>query len=239
MTRPTTPRPPTDPHDPRIASLGARRMSRRTPWRGLAALALAAPLLAACAGFRLPGMDEAPPPSDYSNLDPQVADLPGAGSAVVDPPLPRRRPQVPSDLTLSPPTAAPLDGVETVAEVATLVGLDFDQTASLLGEPTLQEIQPPAQIWSYNGPDCVLSIFFYPQVGGERYRALTYEVVEPASDAQSAQRCFTALVAEHRKPAPPPAPEGAGQAEDTRARAPGLSDAAGGPARVAARARNR
>ena len=176
----------------------------KTTARGLlragAALCVMAPLLAACAAFRLPG-DDLPVERDYSNIDPLIADLPET-SFIGSPPLPPRRPDPPSGLALAPPMATPFGAVETVTEVDTLVGLGFDQMEDLLGSPTLQEVQPPAQIWSYNGPDCVLSIFFYPQVGGEQYRALAYEVVEPAPSDQSAQRCFTALLAQHRQPAP-------------------------------------
>ncbi len=184
-------------------------------------------LLAGCAAFRLPG-DEAPAERDYSNIDPQVADLPG-GAPIAAPPLPPRRPAPPDGLALAAPVSAPLGAVETMTEVNTLVGLDFGETRDLLGEPTLQEVQPPAEIWSYNGPDCVLNIFFYPQVGGEQYRALAYDVVEPAPNEQSAQRCFTALLAQKRKPSPD-APGRTGAVEEGP---PGLSDATGAAPREA------
>lgn len=202
-------------HGPRRAKTEGRTLLW-TVGRTAGVVCLLGPLLAACAAFRLPGDDD-PAERDYSNIDPLIADIPN--SAIIgSPPLPPRRPQPPSGLALAPLVSAPLDGVETAAEVGTLVGLDFDQLQELLGNPTLQEVQPPAQIWSYNGPDCVLSIFFYPQVGGEQYRALAYEVVEPAPSDQSAQRCFTALLAQNRKPAEEDGRSGA--AEEPR---PGLS----------------
>ncbi len=179
----------------------ARSRACRAALRPTLGVLLAGSLLAACEGFPLPGFEEAPVPADYSNLDPQVADLPD-NPPVADPPLPPRRPAAPADLQLSEAMAAPLASVQPMAEVDSLVGLGFGETETLLGRPTLQEVQPPAQIWSYNGPDCVLTIFFYPQVGGEQYRALAYDVTDAAPDARSAQRCFTALVAQNRGPGP-------------------------------------
>jgi hypothetical protein len=57
-----------------------------------------------------------------------------------------------------------------------LVGLDFNATKALLGEPALQADEPPAKIWAYNGGTCMLHVFFYPSVGDNIFRVLTYEV---------------------------------------------------------------
>lgn len=210
-----------------VAVSGARCRASRAALRSTVGVLLAVSVLAACEGFPLPGFEEAPVPADYSNLDPQVADLPDT-PPVADPPLPPRRPAAPADLQLSEAMAAPLASVQPIAEVDSLVGLGFGETETLLGQPTLQEVQPPAQIWSYNGPDCVLTIFFYPQVGGEQYRALAYDVTDAAPDAQSAQRCFTALVAQNRAPGlqPEPASEAAPEdAEGAGAAGGGVSEA--------------
>jgi hypothetical protein len=125
-----------------------------------------------------------------------------------EPPLPPRRPAPPANLRLDGAMAAPVESAEPAVEVGTLVGMGFAETETLLGLPSQEQVQPPAKIWSYEGPDCVLTIFFYPQVGGEQYRALAYDVGETAADAQSAQRCFTALIARNR------APDAAPKAED-------------------------
>ena len=57
-----------------------------------------------------------------------------------------------------------------------LVGLDFNATKALLGDPALQLEEPPAKIWAYNGGTCMLNVFFYPSVGDSVFRVLTYEV---------------------------------------------------------------
>jgi hypothetical protein len=84
------------------------------------------------------------------------------------PPLPARKPQAPQAAieATSPPQADP----------DALVGLDFERTTALLGDPALLIDEPPAKIWAYNGRDCVLHVFFYPKVGGSDFRVLTYEV---------------------------------------------------------------
>jgi hypothetical protein len=84
------------------------------------------------------------------------------------PPLPLRKPEV-------PPAALEATRPPQVDPEA-LVGLDFERTSELLGDPSLLIEQPPAKIWAYNGRNCVLQVFFYPKVGGSDFRVLTYEV---------------------------------------------------------------
>ncbi len=84
------------------------------------------------------------------------------------PPLPLRKPEVPQaaiEVTRAPEV-----------DPETLVGLDFERTTALLGDPALLIEEPPAKIWAYNAAGCTLHIFFYPKVGGSDFRVLTYEV---------------------------------------------------------------
>lgn len=84
------------------------------------------------------------------------------------PPVPIRKPAVPQ---------AAIETLRaTQVDPDTLVGLDFERTTALLGDPALLIEQPPAKIWAYNGASCALHIFFYPKVGGTDFRVLTYEV---------------------------------------------------------------
>ena len=80
-----------------------------------------------------------------------------------------------------------------------LVGQDFESVQALLGDPALKEVQAPANVWAYNGSGCVLSIFFYPHVGGSGYQALTYEVKGAEQTAEVETRCFTELLEEKKK----------------------------------------
>lgn len=122
-----------------------------------------------------------------------------AGPAEPDPPVPSRKPgiakpqgggqsgrQAPGTTTAGEEQPAPT--------VGQLVGLDFSGVRTLLGAPALEEIQPPATVWAYNGRGCVLSIFFYPHVDGGDYRALTYDVKGAEQTADLPQRCFNELL---------------------------------------------
>ena len=118
------------------------------------------------------------------------------------PPVPARKPGVAKpqggDLGASTGqqgTAPPTTGDQaSKPAVGQLVGLDFAAVRTLLGAPALEEIQPPATVWAYNGRGCVLSIFFYPHVDGGNFRALTYDVKGAEQTADLPQRCFAELL---------------------------------------------
>ena len=108
------------------------------------------------------------------------------------PPLPQRKP---ADQVAELTTQA---GEAPGPDIEKLVGLDFDATQALLGAPALDEVQPPARVWAYNGTGCVLNIFFYPNVDGQSYRALTYEVKGAEGSPERVRSCFAELVQENR-----------------------------------------
>jgi hypothetical protein len=101
------------------------------------------------------------PPSAATGAQPVV------GSAEV-PPLPRRKPEAISEVTLAG------------ADPQLLVGLDFDATKALLGDPVARMEQPPAKVWSYTGGGCLFSVYFYPSVNDQGFRVLAYEVTDGA-----------------------------------------------------------
>lgn len=88
---------------------------------------------------------------------------------------------------------------KTGPAIGELVGLDFGAVRTMLGDPALEEIQPPATVWAYNGRGCVLSIFFYPDVDGGSYRALTYQVKGAEQTEELPQRCFSELLQDGEK----------------------------------------
>jgi hypothetical protein len=95
----------------------------------------------------------------------EAATVGGASTeAGAEPPVPRRKP---ADVTMVARRELHPD---------LLVGLDFNATKALLGDPVLQLEEPPAKIWAYNGGSCMLNVFFYPSVGDNVFRVLTYEV---------------------------------------------------------------
>ena len=95
---------------------------------------------------------------------------PAVGSAEA-PPVPRRKPEAISVVTLAS------------ADPQRLVGLDFDGTKALLGDPVARMEQPPAKVWAYAGGGCVFSVFFYPSVDDQVFRVLAIEVTDEAAAA--------------------------------------------------------
>ncbi|MCG8354942.1 MAG: hypothetical protein MI920_05165 [Kiloniellales bacterium] len=158
--------------------------------RPLGAIGLTLTLLAGCVatdqkGVALP--DSRWTPETVARLlNPPPPDMELELAEEPPPPLPRRRPLQVAALS-KPANDPPVEG---------LVGLDFDATEKLLGVPALDEVQPPARVWAYNGSGCVLSIFFYPNVDGSSYRALTYEVKGTEDSAEFTQKCFSELIQE-------------------------------------------
>ena len=97
-------------------------------------------------------------------------------AALARPPMPRRKPDRSEPAVIAEP------------DPDLLVGLDFEATKALLGDPALKMEQPPAKIWAYNGGSCMFSVFFYPSMDDSVFRILTYEVTgkEPELPVQTA-----------------------------------------------------
>jgi hypothetical protein len=133
---------------------------------------------------------------------PETAARTAVGSAVSSaeaPPLPRRKPEAPmaGALAIGSPMAAPM-AVEPVAESPEavtlagadpqrLVGLDFDGTKALLGDPAAQMEQPPAKVWAYAGGGCMFSVFFFPSIDDKIFRVLAVEVTDEPTAQSTAQ----------------------------------------------------
>lgn len=60
-----------------------------------------------------------------------------------------------------------------VPELPVLTGLDPAELIALLGEPDFRRRDPPAELWQYRSPDCVLDVFLYGE--GGRYRVVRSE----------------------------------------------------------------
>ena len=126
----------------------------------------------------------------------QPAAQPAAGSAEA-PPVPRRKPEAISEVTLAG------------ADPQRLVGLDFDGTKALLGDPAARMEQPPAKVWAYAGGGCMFSVFFYPSVDDRVFRVLAIEVTDEAAaaspkvldpDDPAVRRCFAELLQHQQAP---------------------------------------
>ena len=166
--------------------------------RALGALVLAMLALSACAPLESMKR-ELFPPEDAAAGDTQAASsasqlVASRPSAV--PPLPRRKPGAISDEpeavsdkpeAISDKPEAISDKPEAISELTLaeadperLVGLDFDATKALLGDPAAKHEEPPAEVWAYEGGTCSFNLFFYPSVDDKVFRVLAYEVTDEA-----------------------------------------------------------
>lgn len=103
--------------------------------------------------------------------------------------VPRRKP---THQTAALPPERPF-----VADPQRLLGLSFESTKALLGDPALRVEEPPAKIWAYNGGICRLNVYFYPRVEDESFSVLAYEVTDGTSPTAAAE-----LAAEPEQAAP-------------------------------------
>jgi hypothetical protein len=103
---------------------------------------------------------------------------------------------------LPPPPQAPEPKPESLAsypdsDPETLLNRDTAEIADILGTPAKIEDQAPALIWVYEATDvCMLRLFFYPQLDGDRFLSLTYEIT-PAPDRNAEQLCIATLRRAH------------------------------------------
>jgi hypothetical protein len=74
-----------------------------------------------------------------------------------------------------------------------LVGLSKADAAKLFGPPAESKERPVYQIWIYHSAVCDVTLFFYPEVGGRAFRALTYQIDERSVSNASHQTCLASL----------------------------------------------
>jgi hypothetical protein len=112
------------------------------------------------------------PPEEVPAADPVIVPSAPESAATEAPPVPRRKPEAISEVTLAE------------ADPEQLVGLDFDATKALLGDPAIKLEKPPAKVWAYAGGNCMFNLFFYPSVDDEVFRVLAYEVTNETSPSE-------------------------------------------------------
>ncbi len=139
--------------------------------RPLGALALAMTMLIAYAPIESV-KEKLFPPEETPVAEPQAVPSASESTATEAPPVPRRKPEAISEVTLAE------------ADPEQLVDLDFDATKALLGDPAIKPEKPPAKVWAYDGGNCMFNLFFYPSVDDEVFRVLAYEVTDETSPAE-------------------------------------------------------
>jgi hypothetical protein len=80
-----------------------------------------------------------------------------------------------------------------VTDALHLMGLSQTDTTKLFGEPAERRNLPPSQIWIYHSTVCDLKMFFYPEVGGPVFRALTILIDDHGADDVTHNTCLSSL----------------------------------------------
>lgn len=93
------------------------------------------------------------------------------------------------------PEAAPPPRPQQVArfDPETLIGLNEQQTADLLGRPAAVADKSPATVWKYQARGCSLDVFFFMDLESLRFRALSYEVKTRHRTQQAEQDCLVGI----------------------------------------------
>ena len=75
-----------------------------------------------------------------------------------------------------------------------LVGLSEVEAMNLLGPPVDKAESPPSRVWTYRSQTCDVKLFFYPEVGGAAFRALTYQISEQGASDATHIDCLASLI---------------------------------------------
>ena len=63
-----------------------------------------------------------------------------------------------------------------IVDPKSLVGLDKQSIEKILGAPHHITLAQPATVWVWEQDGCRMRMFFYPDLAGDKFRALTYEI---------------------------------------------------------------
>jgi hypothetical protein len=109
------------------------------------------------------------------------------------PPRPAHKPAPPAPAI--GPTTEPSEKVDP----ARVIGLDQEEIADWLGEPSQHTEAPPATIWRYLSRECEIDVYFYLDMQHRIMRALHYEVRSNDIVERRPERCFQQLVDERQR----------------------------------------
>jgi hypothetical protein len=77
------------------------------------------------------------------------------------------------------------------------VGMSDADISRLLGPPVRKKDTPPSRVWTYGSTSCEFDLFLYPEVGGNRYRALTYKFRDQDLTDGDKRACIAGLLKVH------------------------------------------
>jgi hypothetical protein len=75
-----------------------------------------------------------------------------------------------------------------------LVGLRGTDLVLLLGRPSLQRRDPPAEVWQYVGPVCTLHVFFYSAGAAADYRVMHVDAIDRSGAGAEPEDCLARLL---------------------------------------------
>jgi hypothetical protein len=124
--------------------------------------------------------------------------------------------------TTNPPAASA--EAPPVTDVAHLVGLSQTDATKLFGLPAERRNLPPSEIWTYHSMVCDVKLFFYPEVGGPDFRALTFQIDERGASDATHNACLSSPLGNSRDLEPAPlGNSGASEPEEPFIRPPSKS----------------
>ncbi|MDP6706644.1 MAG: hypothetical protein QF893_09900 [Alphaproteobacteria bacterium] len=75
-----------------------------------------------------------------------------------------------------------------------LAGLRGTDLVLLLGQPSLQRRDPPAEVWQYVGPRCTLHVFFYSAGAAADYRVMHVDAIDRGGARAEPEDCLARLL---------------------------------------------
>lgn len=137
-------------------------------------------LLTGCEGFsNLSGDNEAP----IGSASPSAAPTNPVEETSVAAPSPA---DATSDVAALPPVNDDPDQ---------FLGATGVEVAAALGEPSLVRKEGPAEIWQYQGPNCILDLFLYaPESGDGPFRVDYIELRNPALTDKRRRACLADML---------------------------------------------
>lgn len=174
---------------------------------------LAAVVLAACGTAPQtppPSQDRSPdsmaagqrPPREGTWFGDQAARKAAQASETGEPSA-EAQPQAAADNPALPPPNGPqvaaLPEPDRLPGPQDLTGLDGLQIEALLGSPDFRRRDPPAELWQYSGPGCILDAFLYAD-GGSTLRVRHVEARSRSVTRVPLADCYRSILADRKKP---------------------------------------
>ncbi len=164
-----------------------RAKQRRFGFR--AAMVLPALLLAACVARQQTDVTAPRPEAAAATVPPQ-RDRPPTAT-----PTETARAATRPGLGRAPRPASSSPSAQVAArQTVRLVGLRSTDLVLLLGQPSLQRRDPPAEVWQYVGPGCTLHVFFYSARAAADYGVMHVEAIDRDGARAEPEDCLARLL---------------------------------------------